>query len=129
MGNELDRLQKGEESRYNSTLDILRRVNSLIEDCVRASSNDTSAARQAWFFTLEALDRELRPYLNKEQVTQLNESRPKAFGVQRGLQTGMGSPSRGQLKIYENQIRFLLAAKGMQLAPGKDKGSLILGGE
>jgi len=127
---DLDKLQNEGDSKYNSSIDILMRINRLIEYAEQGSFNENLDGLRQWRQALAALTREVKPYCNKEQratlekavVSQVpNPAVARRFHVQVNEQE-----IRKKLEHWEDVIRELLAKKGMALKAGKDPGKSIL---
>jgi len=70
--NEAERLQSGEGSKFNSALADLQRIDLILQRCNNAS---TMHDYHLWCSSLNALYRELSPYMNDKEQEAANKLR------------------------------------------------------
>lgn len=121
---DLEKLRVDGDSKYNSSLDILQRINRLIEFAETSSFHNDLYGLTNWRNALSALAREVMPYCSPKERDELKAMSvaplPHGGTVQRYHIRVNEQQIRGQLENWEYRIRELLAAKGMGLKSGND---------
>lgn len=133
MANDLDRIRQGDSTLYNSTLDILQRINKLQEQAIMASYMHTPEGVLLWRNILEAMVREVYPYCSPEELEELQLNAVSESPIANALRNGRPSKPliinyRKKLDRWEKVIRKIIAAHGMALKAGRDTSLAILGG-
>ena len=125
MIEDIQRMRDGDASKYNSSLDILRRINLLWDQANRARQSDYgNGAMEFWVKTLHALDSELCSFLNEEEEKTLDVMRVRVPGDK--LPNYVKMLLHPKIDRYERQLRMLFHSKGFGLRAGEDVGSAIL---
>jgi hypothetical protein len=113
-------------------LDDLKRISRLQEQCDTVSCIPGWDGAQAWMRTLSSLDREVSPYITKEEYEALDKLRLMSLpGITHRKLLGQSPPSwvLSQLDAWERQLRYLIAKRGMGLiAKDMDRNFMLPGG-
>lgn len=119
MSNDIERLQGGEGSKFNSSLADLERLHNLLLIANRASIN---GSLKEWLGALKALDRELSPYLSQEEMEDVKKKRissvpndTRAYGV-----------AYDKLEAYENLLRRYRSLKKLGIVAEDDASTAAL---
>jgi hypothetical protein len=119
---DLQRIREGEATKYNSSFDILSRINALWVDA--NNFRRMKGGVGLWVETLYALESELSPFLNKEEEKRVEEARvppvpndPRSWVI-----------ARTRAEAFEKVLRELFHKKGMGLKAGDNLDSVMLGG-
>jgi len=113
MAEDLNRLQAGDGSKFNSSIADLERIHLLL-----VSSNQASISHSypLWIGSLRALDREISPYLNREEEEDLTKYRV----------TGIPTDKRASVMIckrlddYERRLRYYRSKKKLGIVAEDD---------
>lgn len=118
-----NKISTGEQSQYNTTLDILWHINHLLFYSDELSINtDKTSAYKRWRL-LQAIDRTIRPYAKKDEITILSKTRSFVFPNVRGHEwnsSGAEARTRTRLDEYEQTLRQIMGRAGFHIAE-KDK--------
>lgn len=129
---DLEKLRTDGETKYNSSLDILMRINRLIEYAETSSFSNSLEGLSHWRNALAALQREVKPYCNETELKLLKEKEVKDIPnhniVNRYRMSVDESSIRSKLEDWEDNIRIILGRKGMALKAGRNIGTAIAGG-
>ena len=121
---DVDRFREGDTSKYNTSLDILMRINRLIEYAETSSFSNNLEGLVHWRNALSALQREVKPYCNEQEAEHLLKLTvkplPNPLVVQKLRMNVDEGTIRSQLEAWEDMIRLLLGKKGMAMKVGKD---------
>lgn len=134
--NDVSRLQADDGTgKYDSHLDILRRINQLLAQVILASCAENWQGTRVWYSLLSALSREILPYLSPEEQKTLRDARspPPPIGLA-GTEPRKHSEQlrylyRAHLERWEDCIRSFIAKKGLGLKAHQGHGGLFLGGD
>lgn len=113
MADDLSRLQAGEGAKFNSALADLERIHNLL-----VIANEASIKREfnVWLGSLQAIDREISPYLSEEEHRELDRVRV----------SGVPSDNRalglvnGRLNTYERRLRYFRSKKKLGIVAEDD---------
>lgn len=129
---DLDRLRTGDETKYNSSLDILTRINRLTEYAELSSFQPGLQGLTSWRNALSAMQREVIPYCNEDERSVIKKLEVRTIpdpSMMRRHRATFDEPGlRKSLEEWEEKIREVMAHKGMGLKSGKDPGKAMIDG-
>lgn len=111
--NDLERLQGGDGSKFNSSIADLERMHNLLLAANRASIYGNV---REWLGALKALDRELSPYLNEQEREEIKKVR---LGSVPYDERARGAVS-DRLERYENELRRFRSKKKLGIIADDD---------
>ena len=118
-----NKIREGEQSKYNTTLDILQHINHLLFLSDQESMHTDKIAHYRRWRILQAIDRTLAPYANKEEVASLEKIRAYNFPSVSGHEwnrSGAEPKTRRLLDDYENLLRVMMARAGFHIREQDD---------
>jgi len=107
----LNKIQEGQGSKFDSGVASLERMHSEMIKANFNSSDYTLQGMRGWFSALKSLERELYPYLSKEDKSELDKVRMKTLPAHSKLLQTYFS----KLDSYDKILRTLHATKGFGL--------------
>lgn len=130
MKNDINRIQDGETTKYNSSLDILKRINTLWQEANTSRRLPPIEGTNLWVETLNCLESELSPFLNDAEEKEVASVRvsPMQPNLDRKFLSAALIFRRNDCEKYEKVLRRLFHSKGMGLRADESLGDVILGG-
>jgi hypothetical protein len=116
---EIEKIREG-STQYNSNLDILQRINKLWEEAnLYSRETNNYPLIKAWYAVLQAIDREISPYLTTQEVQELTPYRNITIMDTKRMKVTPSFNISRRLDEYERKLRQFHAKKGMGMI-GKD---------
>lgn len=125
---EYERFREDGESKFNKSLDDLKRISRLQDMANYWSCQQTLDGRIGWMNILAALDRELSPYLDTNQEQELKPLRVTSLPDGRYTKLLGNNPLQQhttKLDAWERKLREIITAKGMGLV-AKDTDQIFI---
>lgn len=125
---EYERFREDGESKFNKSLDDLKRISRLQDMANYWSCQPSLDGRVGWMNILAALDRELSPYLNTNEENALKSLRVLSLPDNRYQKLLGNTPSpqlTAKLDLWERKLRELISSKGMGLV-AKDTDQIFI---
>ena len=113
LADDLSRIQAGEGAKFNSALADLERIHNLL---VAANEASIRQDYQMWLGALMAIDREISPYLSKEEEETLSHVRVTSLPPDQRAINVMA----GRLNTYERQLRYFRSKKKLGIVADDD---------
>jgi len=115
----VQRIQTGEGAKFNSSLADLERIHLLL---VMANEHSIQGELNGWIGALHAIDREISPYLNKEEEGELNPLRVNNITSD----PRANSLIKNKLDTYERKLRFFRSKKKLGIVAEDDASTAAL---
>lgn len=119
MTDDLSRIQAGEGSKFNSALAELERQHNLLMMANRASAEGNLFL---WCRLLNALYREIAPYLSEKELVELRAARVSSVPSDKKA----GAAAVGRLDAFEMMIRSYRARKKLALTADENASNAAL---
>jgi len=125
---DLDRIQAGGTTEFNSNLQIIERLHYLTVQANHASMGRTMQDLKVWYNLLTCMDREIDPLLNENQRKELAMLRKKAKVPENVLRptSRFVELEKEELDNYERKIRYFMHKKGLGVRAKEDAGAAIM---
>lgn len=119
MADDVSRLQAGEGAKFNSALADLERIHNLL-----VAANEASIMKNyaVWLGALQALDREISPYLSTDENKELEGVR--VYGVV--TDNRAVSLVSKRLNAYERLLRYFRSKKKLGIVAEDDASSAAM---
>ena len=113
MADDITRLQSGEGSKFNSSIADLERIHNLLMTANEASITNNTFL---WLGSLQALDREISPYLNPVEEQDLVKVRVGALPKD----SRANHLINNKLNTYERLLRYYRSKKKLGIVAEDD---------
>lgn len=119
MNSDLERIRGGEGAKFNSSLADLERMHNLL---IAANHASVQGDFVVWLGSLQALDREISPYLSDKENEVLNEKR--VTSIPSSIQAS--SVIKNKLNDYERELRKFRSVKKLGIVAQDDASTAAL---
>lgn len=118
------KIQEGEQSKYNTTLDILQHMNHLLFFSDLESMNTNKQAHYKRWRILQTIHRTIKPYMTKSEREKTNEFTKKFtfpnISGNEWVRSGAENRTRNNLDEFENQLRGVMSRAGFHIRERED---------
>lgn len=124
---DLDIIQNGGTTEYNSNAEFIRQLNNLFLECNALSITNELEGCRSWHNKLNCIDRMIYPLLNDKERKELIDLRRKAEVPHTSRPNlRLVLMEKREIDLYERYLRELVHKKGLGVRAGLGAGAAIM---